>query len=122
MAFEPSKIVANIVGRVVAPAEQKFDGALTELRVAVGHRRKDQQTGEYVDDGTTWVTYKANGEYGKPLQAFGKGDLVKIVDGDIRTREFERKAGGTGLQVDVRFGTIELLEAKGEREAAGDTW
>lgn len=121
MAFEPSKVTATIVGRVVAPAEDKFDGKLTELRVAVGHRRKDQ-SGEYVDDGTTWITYKANGEWGAPLKAFGKGDLIKITDAALQTREFERKAGGTGLQIDARFGQVELLEAKGERDSAGDTW
>lgn len=121
--FIPPKITATIVGNIVAPAEEKFDGNLTELRVAVNKRKKDRDTGEWVDNGTDWITYKASGEWGAPLKQFGKGDRIRITDAVLETREFEKRDGNSGLALDARFGTVELLEAKGDRPAAtDDTW
>lgn len=122
MTFKPSKIQASsIVGRAAADPEEKFDGQLVELRIAVGHRKKDGD--EYVDNGTTWLTYKANGEYATPLKAVGKGDLVEITDAVIESREYQ-KNGETRSALEARFGSLEILERKGEGQkpaAAADT-
>lgn len=117
MVFKPSKINANIIGRAAAPAEKKFNGDLTELRIAVGHRK--QTNGEWVDNGTSWVTYKANGEYGAALDAVGKGDLVEIVDAALEAREYESKSGNKGLALEARFGKLNILERKSD--SPGDT-
>lgn len=118
MAFEPSKATVTAVGTVVAPAESKFDGNLHELRIAVNHRRKDQ-SGEYVDDGTTWFTYKANGEYGEALKEYETGDRIKVIDASLQTREYQKRDGSTGLANDLRYGSIEVLEKKSERQPVG---
>lgn len=119
MAFEAPGIRGSIVGTVVAEAESKFDGNLHELRIAVNHSKKDRDTGEYVQTGTTWLTYAGNGEYGTALKAFAKGAQVKITDALIETREFNRKDGSQGLGVTARFGEIEeTAPAKGAAEAA----
>lgn len=115
--FIPPKAVVTIVGNVVAPAEEKFDGNLTELRVAVNKRKKDRDTGEWVDNGTDWYTYKASGEYGAPLKQFGKGDQIRIKEGVLETREYAKKDGNSGLALDVRFGEVELLESKAAASA-----
>lgn len=123
MVWKPSRISPQgIVGRVVAPAEDKFDGKVTELRIAVGHQYKDKSTQEYKDSGTTWLTYSAAGEYADSLREFGKGDLVEISgDWSLETRQFPKQDGSTGEAVGVRWGNIALLERKGEgRQNSGD--
>ncbi len=120
MTWKPSKISpAGIVARVVAPAESKFDGKFTELRLAVGHQYKDRETGEYKDSGTTWLTYAAGGDYAATLTEFVKGDLVEITgDWSLETRQYNTKEGDLRSAVTVRWGQIDLLEHKGEgREA-----
>jgi len=113
MTFKPSKIqVSSLVGRAVAGAEEKFDGQLVELRIAVGHRKPDGNGG-YEDAGTTWLTYKASGEYAAPLKAVGKGDLVEVTDAVLESREWESN-GEKRSALEARFGTLTILERKGE--------
>lgn len=115
MTFKPSRIqVASLVGRAVAGAEEKFDGQLVELRVAVGHRKPDGNGG-YEDAGTTWLTYKASGEYAAPLKAVGKGDLVEITEAVLESREYTSN-GEKRSSLEARFGTLTILERKGERD------
>jgi hypothetical protein len=115
MTFKPTGIRASsIVGRAAAPAEDKLDGKITELRLAIGHGYKDKQTGEWKDTGTTWLTYTASGDWAQALKSVGKGDLVEISDASVETRTFTRKDGTEGLGVQARFGNLEILEAKGE--------
>lgn len=120
MTWKPSRITPQgIVGRVVAPAEEKFNGKVTELRIAVGHQYKDRETGEYKDSGTTWLTYAAGGEYADNLKVFGKGDLVEITgDWSLESRQYD-KDGETRQVQTVRWGSIELLERKGEGRDGG---
>lgn len=120
MAFQAPGIRGTIVGTVVGPAESKFDGNLHELRIAVNHSKKDRDTGEYVQTGTTWLTYAANGEWGQKLTQFGKGSQVSITDALIETREYTRKDGSQGLGITARFGEIE--ETAPARESAEATW
>lgn len=116
--FLPSGIRGRIVGNVVAPAEEKFEGRVVELRVAVGHGFKDKQTGEWKDTGTTWVTYSASGDWGENLKQFNKGDRIQIDDAAIETRTYQKRDGGEGLAVNARFGEISLLESKKVAEPA----
>lgn len=125
--FKPSGFrLESIVGRVVAPAEEKFNGDQTELRIAVGHgylKDKGTESQKFVDTGTTWVTYIAGKGYGEPLKAFGKGDLIEIAGGpQLVTRNYEKDGNPTGgAVVEARFGKIELLQAKGEATASQST-
>lgn len=121
--FKPTGFrLESIVARVVAPAEEKIDGAITELRLAVGHGYlKDKGTPEqkFVDTGVSYVTYIAGKGYGDALKQFGKGDLVEIVGGpQLVTRNWEKDDGTKGAVLEARFGTVVLLEAKGENPNA----
>lgn len=123
MTFKASGIRASsIVGRVVAPAEDKFDGRVTELRIAISHGYKDKTTEEWKETGTTWLTYSATGEWAEPLREFGKGDLVEISDAALETRAFDRRDGSHDVGVTARFGSIELLESKREPVGAESAW
>ena len=118
--FKPTGFrVDSIVARVVAPAEDKFDGNQTELRLAVGHGYKDKETGEFKNTGATFVTYIAGKGYGEPLKQFGQGDLIEIVNNpQLVTRNYEKDGEKRGI-IEVRFGDIVLLEAKGDKPATG---
>lgn len=117
--FEPSGIShATIVGRVVAPAEQKFNGDVTELRLAIGHGYKKDDV--WTPTGTTFLTYVTNKDYSAPSLSVGQGDLVKIVDSAVSTRNYDKADGTKGSQVEARFGTLELLEKKGAGKAQAD--
>jgi hypothetical protein len=119
MAFEPPRIRAEIIGTVVADAEEKFNGTLHELRIAVNQSKKDKDTGEWVDNGATYVTYAGSGEYGEALKAFHKGAQVKITDAKVETRTYPRKDGSEGIQITARFGEIEeTAPPKGAAESA----
>lgn len=120
MAFESPGIRGSIVGTVVAPAESKFDGNLHELRIAVNHSKKNKDTGEYEQTGTTWLTYAGNGEYGEALKAFSQGSQVKITDALIETRTYQKRDGSEGLGITARFGEIE--ETAPAREKAEAAW
>lgn len=120
--FKPTRISPQgVVGRVVAPAEDKFDGKLTEIRLAIGHGYKDKQSGEWKDTGTTWLTYAASGDYAAPLKAAGKGDLVEITgDWSLETREYPKKDGTTGLGVTVKFGDFAVIDSKSDAVASDE--
>lgn len=118
MAFKPSGISPKgIVGRVVADAEEKFNGSVTEIRLAIDHGYKDKTSGEWRKTSTTWLTYSAAGAYAGPLSVASKGDLVEISgDWALETREYDRKDGTKGLQVTARYGDFEVIEFKRDSE------
>lgn len=120
--FIPSGIGSKfgVVGNVVAPAEDKFDGALTELRIAVGHGYK--KDGGWVDTSTTYLTYQATGDYALPLKEAEKGDRVAITGNwSLETKPFTRNDGSEGLGITVKFGDFAILDRKADRKPSGDT-
>lgn len=106
-----------IVGNVVAPAEDKFDGKQTELRIAVA--RNYQKDGEWVSSPTVYYTVIASGQYADALKTVGKGDKVRVDDAQFEIREWDRKEGGKGYTNELRFGTLTVVStAKPKEEAA----
>lgn len=123
--FKPSGIRANIVGNVGRAAEDKFDGKLTEVSIAVDHGYK--KDGEWVKSGTTWVTYAASGDWAAPLRELAVGDRVELEDVAVETRTYDKADGSSGMQVTARFGTITILDRKADRDggssaSAEATW
>lgn len=121
--FVPSGIGVKfgVVGNVVAPAEDKFDGKLTELRIAVGHGYKDKQDGTWHDTSTTYLTYQASGEYAAPLHEAEKGDRVQISGNwSLETKPFSRKDGTEGLGITVSYGDFAIIDRKADRVSGGD--
>lgn len=119
--FIPSGIGSKfgVVGNVVAPAEDKFDGKLTELRIAVGHGYK--KDGAWVDTSTTFLTYQASGEYAEPLKAAEKGDRVAITGNwSLETKPFKRNDGSEGLGITVSYGDFAIIDRYADRQAASD--
>lgn len=108
-------VTATIVGTAGAAAEypaydKSGERGYKQVRIAVGEGYKNKQTGEWVDQGTTWYTYEAHQD--GEISTVGKGDKVRIDEARLSTREFERKDGSTGQAFEARFGTLTVLESK----------
>lgn len=86
---------AQIEGRVTADPELRFTPsglAVANVTVAVNHRKREA-SGEWLDDGTTWVRASL---FGKKAENFvehvRKGQLVRL-EGQVKNREWENKQG-----------------------------
>ena len=98
MAF--TTIVGNVGG-----VELKFTPqgkAVCEVSVAENHNRKNQQTGQWETESTTWrrVAFWEN-QAEAVAEQVQKGDRV-IVTGEERLREYERKDGSKGASLEMR--------------------
>lgn len=76
--------------------------AVCEVSVAENHNRKNDQTGQWETESTTWrrVSFWENQAEAVADQV-QKGDRV-IVAGDEKLREYERKDGSKGASLEVR--------------------
>jgi len=111
--------VVVITGNLTRDPELRHTGggtAVCELRVAVNSRRKDGQTGEWVDkpnyfDVTVW------GAQGENCATYlAKGRPVAI-EGRLDWREWEAKEGGGKRQaVQIIANTVQFL---GSRDGSG---
>lgn len=76
--------------------------SVCEVSVAENHNRKNQQTGQWETESTTWrrVTFWEN-QAEAVADQIQKGDRV-IITGDERLREYERNDGSKGASLEVR--------------------
>ena len=94
----------TIVGNV-GSVELKFTPqgkAVCEVSVAENHNRKNQQTGQWETESTTWrrVSFWEN-QAEAVAEQVQKGDRV-IVTGDEKLREYERQDGSKGASLEMR--------------------
>lgn len=120
-----------IVGNVVRPAEDKFDGKQTELSIAVA--RNYQKDGEWVSSPTVYYTVIASGNSASgqaaiaALKTVSTGDTVRVDDAQFEIREYDKKDGGKGYVNELRFGTLTLVKQKADAApaaapATADAW
>lgn len=105
----------TLVGRAGADAEfpaydKEGTRGLSQVRVAIGQGYKDKNTNEWKDTGTLWVTVTGRTD---DIGHVRKGDKVRLDDARLEAREFERKDGSIGQAFETRFGTLTVLESKG---------
>ena|SRR5690625_1845316 len=76
--------------------------AVCEVSVAENHNRKNEQTGQWETESTTWrrVAFWEN-QAEAVAEQVQKGDRV-IVTGDERLREYERQDGSKGASLEMR--------------------
>jgi single-strand DNA-binding protein len=109
MAFSKVMIIGNL-GRDPEMRYTPNGRAVTEFSVAVGHRSRDPQTGEWADDGTDWYRVTVWGDRAeRTAEQYRKGNRV-FVEGRFRTREFERKDGTKGISLEITADNIIALE------------
>lgn len=106
----------TIVGYAGGPAEwppydKQGQRGFKQVRIAVGEGYKNKDTGEWVDQGTTWYTHTDQAETLDAL-GIGKGDKVRIDEARLSAREFTRKDNSIGQAFETRYGTVTVLESK----------
>ena len=78
---------------LVADPELRYTNngtAVANFRVASNSRRKNQQTGQWEDGDTTFLSVSAWGARGENVSSqFSKGNKINIV-GDLKQREYEK--------------------------------
>src|SRR5690625_2181907 len=76
--------------------------AVCEVSVAENHNRKNEQTGQWETESTTWrrVAFWEN-QAEAVASEIQKGDRV-IVTGDEKLREYERQDGSKGASLEMR--------------------
>ncbi|TFH56980.1 single-stranded DNA-binding protein [Glutamicibacter arilaitensis] len=88
--------------------------AILKFRVATHERKRDLETGQWVDGPTNWYAVSAFRTLGEnSMESLAQGDHVMIF-GKLQIREFERADGSRGNSADIeafsighdmRFGT-----------------
>lgn len=105
----------TFTGRVTQEPELKFGKsgkAFLSLNTAENHRRKNQQSGEWEDSGTTWrrvTVFDAHAE--NIADQVRKGSLVLVV-GRQETREYEKQDGSKGSSLEVLADEVGVLIPK----------
>jgi single-strand DNA-binding protein len=111
MAFAKVMIIGNL-GRDPEMRYTPNGRPVTEFSVAVSHRSRDAQTGEWSDDQTDWYRVTVWGDRAeRTAEQFRKGNRV-FVEGRFRTREYEARDGQKRVSLEV---TADNVIAFGER-------
>ncbi len=113
--------VVVITGNLTRDPELRHTGggtAVCKLRVAVNSRRKDGQSGEWVDkpnyfDVTVWG---AQGE--NCAQYLSKGRPVAI-EGRLDWREWETQEGGKRQAVEIIANSVQFLGSRSDNPGGG---
>lgn len=89
-----------------------------DLRVAVNGRRKDQQSGEWVDK-PNYFNVKVWGPQGENAKKYlAKGRAVAI-DGRLDWREWEDQQGNKRQTVDIIADTVQFLGGRDDANSEG---
>jgi single-strand DNA-binding protein len=92
---------------------------VTEFSVAVSHRIRDPQTGEWQDDQTDWYRVTVWGERAeRTAEQFRKGNKV-FVEGRFRTREYEARDGQKRTSLEITADNVISLDARVRDEDGG---
>ncbi len=111
MAFAKVMIIGNL-GRDPEMRYTPNGRPVTEFSVAVSHRSRDAQTGEWSDDQTDWYRVTVWGDRAeRTAEQFRKGNRV-FVEGRFRTREYEARDGQKRTSLEV---TADNVIAFGDR-------
>ena len=115
MAFSKVMIIGNL-GRDPEMRYTPNGRPVTEFSVAVTHRGRDQQTGEWADLGTDWFRVTVWGDRAeRTAEEFRKGNRV-FVEGRFRTREYDAKDGTKRTSLEITADNVIALERRSRDE------
>jgi single-strand DNA-binding protein len=118
MAFAKVMIIGNL-GRDPEMRYTPNGRPVTEFSVAVSHRSRDPQTGEWADDQTDWYRVTVWGDRAeRTAEQFRKGNKV-FVEGRFRTREYEAKDGQKRTSLEITADNVISLDARVRDEEGG---
>ena len=115
MAFSKVMIIGNL-GRDPEMRYTPNGRPVTEFSVAVTHRGRDPQSGEWADLGTDWFRVTVWGDRAeRTAEEFRKGNRV-FVEGRFRTREYDAKDGTKRTSLEITADNVIALERKSRDE------
>lgn len=115
MAFSKIMIIGNL-GRDPEMRYTPNGRPVTEFSVAVTHRGRDPQSGEWADLGTDWFRVTVWGDRAeRTAEEFRKGNRV-FVEGRFRTREYDAKDGTKRTSLEITADNVIALERRGRDE------
>lgn len=118
MAFAKAMIIGNL-GRDPEMRYTPNGRPVTEFSVAVSHRSRDPQTGEWADDQTDWYRVTVWGERAeRTAEQLRKGNRV-FVEGRFRTREYEARDGQKRVSLEITADNVVSLERGVRDEGEG---
>lgn len=110
----------TLEGGLISQPDVKFSQggkSFTVGRVACTDRKRDQQTGGWVDGDTTFLDFIIFGEQGERFaESVGKGDQV-VLTGALQQREYEKdgvKHTTYSIRVDSAAVSVRFRVAKAE--------
>ncbi len=119
MAFSKVMIIGNL-GRDPEMRYTPNGRQVTEFSVAVTHRGRDPQSGEWADQGTDWFRVTIWGDRAeRAAEEFRKGNRV-FVEGRFRTREYDAKDGTHRTSLEITADNVIALERKGREDGDGE--
>lgn len=113
--------------RLAFPPELRFTPsgkAVCEVKFADQQRRKNENDVWEDTSDALWVTAAVWGADGEALaEAVDKGDKVTVT-GTLVARNYDRKDGGTGTSLEVRYATVAKVPSapKAERSQQQPAW
>ena len=117
MAFSKVMIIGNL-GRDPEMRYTPNGRPVTEFSVAVTHRGRDPQSGEWADLGTDWFRVTVWGDRAeRTAEEFRKGNRV-FVEGRFRTREYDAKDGTKRTSLEITADNV-IARERTSREAEG---
>jgi len=119
MAFSKVMIIGNL-GRDPEMRYTPNGRQVTEFSVAVTHRGRDPQTGDWADQGTDWYRVTIWGDRAeRAAEQFRKGNRV-FVEGRFRTREYDAKDGTHRTSLEITADNVIPLERPSRDEGDGE--
>jgi single-strand DNA-binding protein len=111
-----------IIGNLRRDPEMRYTPSgrpVTEFSVAVSHRGRDPQSGDWVDQGTDWYRVTIWGERGeRAAEQLRKGMRV-FVEGRFRTREYEARDGTKRTSLEITADNVISLDRGAREEGEG---
>ena len=112
----------TIVGRLTKDAEMRMtagenSNTLVRFSLAVNRRKRDNSTGEYVDEANFFNVSYFGKNAGNICVYLQKGVLVGVV-GELTQRRFQNAEGKDVSLVEVNASNVHLIESKSMREQA----
>lgn len=112
-------------GRLGADPELKFTGsgkAVANFRIACDDRRLNKQTNEWETTTTVWLAvdlWEKDAE--AAAEHLKKGDEVTVI-GQLNVREFDRKDGGKGTSVEIKYSKVSKALPREKSGQASGGW
>lgn len=116
---------ATVVGNATGSVEVRefpSGGSQAQLGIAVNKGYKDRETGEWKDTGVDFYNLVAAPEYASEnWPSVSKGDKVRVDDARLEARPYTSKDGEPRVDLQLRFGTLVVVEAKSDRVSSRAT-